>query len=33
MKHKNIEVPFIGRQEIKQKADNFRNKIWGVKSN
>lgn len=31
MKYKNIAVPFVGSQEIKQKADNFRNKIWGEK--
>src|SRR4030043_1179438 len=31
MKYKNIVVPFIGSYKIKQKADNFRNKIWGEK--
>lgn len=31
MKYKNIAVPFVGSQKIKQKADNFRNKIWGEK--
>lgn len=31
MKYKNIVIPFIGKPEIKKKADNLREKIWGNK--
>lgn len=31
MKYGNIIVPFIGNDEIKKKADKFREKLWGDK--
>lgn len=31
MKYKNIVVPFIGSDEIKKKADKFRERFWGDK--
>lgn len=31
MKYKNTVVPFVGNYEIKRKADNYREKLWGSK--
>lgn len=31
MKYKNIVVPFVGSDEIKKKADKFRERFWGDK--
>jgi hypothetical protein len=31
MKYKNVIVLFVGSHEIKRKADNFREKLWGSK--